>query len=87
MLKNEINACFAGAPARGRPLHRVLLGKKTLVHLRVRDGNDAQSKVRNRDERGGRVDERYEIVEGLEVHDRRRDLHLRRVIHVQSEKK
>lgn len=59
--------------------------QKTPYHLRVREGDDAQREVRNRDERGGRVDERYEIVERLEIHDRRRDLHLRRVIHVQSE--
>lgn len=58
-------------------------GKNTSYHLRIRHGNDAQREVRDRDERSGRVDERYEIVKGFEIYDRRRDLNLRRVIHVQ----
>lgn len=55
------------------------------IYLRNGFGDDAKREERYGDERRGRVDERYEIVERFEIHDRRRDLNGRRIKHVQSE--
>lgn len=51
--------------------------------LRVRKGYGAYREVRDRYERRGRVDERYEVVERLEVNDCRRDLSFGRIVYVQ----